>query len=505
MRNIITVCETFRLRVRFSSICGVIGESDAGNQHNVAMRFVRGLSLLDIVLILVALTATWQKMSWEAVGRITLVDILQLVFLTLFVLDRVVRKDGRLSPAAVVTLGFVLMLVSVHLAGFLGLDTTQAVDQWTKGVLKWGIFALFLVCAITHIARRGQRLWWYAGSAFVLGVVISAAYGLLQTAVRSVTGIELDAIFIKPFFPGARALGANLYGVVSTYDQYGVTSQANVYRLTGFSEDPNHLGVMAAVPLLLLTALIVGARGGFAARHRTLLACLAGILLVATLLTQSRSGLLGIGVGVVMLLCWYRKRFFNKQVIVALVILGAAGLFVASAKTAQLEQLIASRTSTSDRSSQAHVEFYSLVMPVLETSPLFGIGINNFAVYYEFQTGRADFGPHSFYVATLTELGIVGALVWLLFLVWVGSRLRVLLRAGRARSSLGDDDGVLSAVARGLSAGFVATLVGNIFYLTMIFSAFYVILLLILAAPAAFGVERVLARRQVPVSATPAT
>jgi hypothetical protein len=53
----------------------------AGNQHNVAMRLVRGLSLLDVMLVLVALTATWQKMSWEAVGRITLVDILQLLFL----------------------------------------------------------------------------------------------------------------------------------------------------------------------------------------------------------------------------------------------------------------------------------------------------------------------------------------------------------------------------------------------------------------------------------------
>ena len=311
---------------------------------------------------------------------------------------------------------------------------------------------------------------------------------------------------VRPRRPsGARRLGANFYGVVSTYDQYGVTSQDNVYRLTGISEDPNHLGVMAAVPLLLLTALIVGARGGFPARHRSLLACLAGILLLATLLTQSRSGLLGIGVGVVMLVCWYRKRFFNRQVLVALAILAAAGLFVASTKTAQLEQVIASRISTGDRSSQAHVEFYSLVMPVLESAPLFGIGINNFAVYYEFQTGRADFGPHSFYVATLTELGIVGALVWLVFLLWVGSRLRVLLRTGRARSSLGTDDGVLRAVACGLAAGFVATLVSNTFYLTMIFSAYYVVLVLILAAPAAFGVERVLARRQAPVRATPAT
>ena len=57
----------------------------------------------------------------------------------------------------------------------------------------------------------------------------------------------------------------------------------------------------------------------------------------------------------------------------------------------------------------------------------------------------------------------------------------------------------------GLAAGFVATLVGNIFYLTMIFSAFYVILLLIIAAPAAFGIERVLARREAAVRATPAT
>ncbi len=320
-------------------------------------------------------------MSWESVGRVTLVDLLQLLFLALFLLDRVLRRDGRLPPAAIVTLAFVLLLASVHLSGFLGLETTQAVDQWAKGITKWAIFATFLVCAIAHIARRGAWLWWRVTGALTCGITISAAYGLLQTAVRSTTGIELDRIFIAPLFPGARSLGANLYGVVSTYDQYGVTSQANVYRLTGFSEDPNHLGVMTAVPLLLLTALIVGARSGFAARHRTPLALVAGVLLIATLLTQSRSGLLGLSVGVVMLICWYRKRFFNRYVVTTLIILGAAGLIVTSAKTAQVEQLIASRTSTGDRSSQAHVEFYSLVVPILESSPLFGIGVNNFAVW----------------------------------------------------------------------------------------------------------------------------
>ncbi len=465
------------------------------------MRHLRGLTLLDGALLLVALTATWQKMSWEVAGRITLVDLLQIAFIGLFLLDRLLRRDARFAPASAVTLGFVLLLFSVHLAGYLGLETTQAVAQWTKGIVKWGIFAAFLICAVAHVARRGERLWWLVAGAFTAGVTASAAYGLVQTAVRQATGVELDRLLLAPFFPGARRLGANLYGVVSTYDQYGVTGKAEVFRLTGFSEDPNHLGVMIAVPLLLLVALIVGARRGWAADHRTLLTAAAGVLFVAALLTQSRSGLLGIGVGVLMLVAWYRRRFFNRHVTLALVVLAAIGLIAGAGRTAQIQQVLESRLSTGDRSSQAHVEFYELVVPVLETSPLFGIGVNNFAVYYQFQTGRADFGPHSFYVATLTEMGLIGALAWLAFLVWVGSRLRVLLRAGRARSALEDDGGLLSAAARGLTAGFVATLVGNIFYLTMIFSAFYVILLLAIAAPAAFGVERILARRAAPAPA----
>jgi hypothetical protein len=61
------------------------------------VRHLRGLSLLDGVLLLVGLTATWQKMSWNAVGRVTLVDLLQLLFIGLFVLDRIVRSASCCS------------------------------------------------------------------------------------------------------------------------------------------------------------------------------------------------------------------------------------------------------------------------------------------------------------------------------------------------------------------------------------------------------------------------
>ena len=62
---------------------------------------------------------------------------------------------------------------------------------------------------------------------------------------------------------------------------------------------------------------------------------------------------------------------------------------------------------------------YSFVPDVLSTNPFLGLGLNNFAVYYEFVTGRPDFGPHSFYVATIVETGIVGAPLFAVFVVWL--------------------------------------------------------------------------------------
>jgi O-antigen ligase len=90
------------------------------------------------------------------------------------------------------------------------------------------------------------------------------------------------------------------------------------------------------------------------------------------------------------------------------------------------------------------------------------MGFNTFAVFYEFVTGKVDFGPHSFWVATLVETGVVGLCVYLVYFS------HLVLCANTMRRSPGD------AAAR-LGAGFVAALAGtaaaNFFYLTMQFSS----------------------------------
>ena len=112
---------------------------------------------------------------------------------------------------------------------------------------------------------------------------------------------------------------------------------------------------------------------------------------------------------------------------------------------------------------------------VLHSHPLFGLGLNNFSVYYEFVTGKTNWGPHSFYVALIVETGLVGAVAVprlppLPLLRGCaprsasGRRLRAPATPRRAR---------VAPLAWGLTAALAGTMAANFFYLTMQFYYFY--------------------------------
>ena len=101
--------------------------------------------------------------------------------------------------------------------------------------------------------------------------------------------------------------------------------------------------------------------------------------------------------------------------------------------------MLRARTNTSRGAASPHFEVYGFIPDVLSTNPFLGLGLNNFAVYYEFVTGRPDFGPHSFYVATLVETGLVGdGALRACSSVWIFRRLGAARRLGRALAAAGD-------------------------------------------------------------------
>ena len=171
-------------------------------------------------------------------------------------------------------------------------------------------------------------------------------------------------------------------------------------------------------------------------------------------------------------------------------LLAAVGALVGQ-RTSFFEGVLRSRTAAGGNSSRVHLEIYELLPPVLDQHPFFGLGLNTFSTFFEFVTGRTNFGPHSYYISLLTETGIIGTAVFGAFIVYLFLRLGVLRAIGRALSAAGDGLAArVSPLAWGMAAALVGTLVANAFYLTLQFHYIFVFAMLIAAAPTVFSRSR---------------
>jgi O-antigen ligase len=400
--------------------------------------------------------------------------VLAILFLLGFSLDRAARSDGRVPRSVLVAACFLGAFLLVYLIGFFNLDTHQALAQFAKGMVKFLIHFLFLLAGLAYVARRGERYFWRTLGWFVAGMTVNAAYGVLQLlAARA--GTNLDAHFLQPLTGGASAI--NVYGAVNG---------SSVYRPNALTGDPNHLGIMLDIPILVLLPIYLRLERGH--RWKNWLAALVGFLFLVELATLSRSGLLGLTLGLLVLAVPYRRFVFSRELLVPLAGVAIVVAYVVRTRLHYFEVVVRSRIQTGGKSTSAHFGVYDFVPQVLHLHPLFGLGLNNFSVYYEFVTGKTNWGPHSFYVALIVETGLVGTVLFAAFLWWIFRRLRAARAIGRTLAAARDPLAArVRPLAWGLTAALVATMAANAFYLTMSFYYFYVFAALCLAVPVVFA------------------
>jgi hypothetical protein len=417
--------------------------------------------------------STFEKVHWSFAGQIGINDITTILFLLAFLASEYEREEPFPRTSAIV-LAFFAAFALVYLAGFWDLETKQGLTQFVKGMVKFAIHWSFMVAAIAFLVRRGPAFYWRALGWFTIGFVANALYGMLQLA-AAVTGHNLDHLVLGPLTGGA-----------SSIDIFGTINGQSIYRVNALTGDPNHLGVMLDIPLLVLTPVYLR----LPRRHRLKwpLAGALAFLLLVELATFSRSGWFGLGVGALILVLPYRRFLFSRQLLYPLGALALVLLVVLVTHQHYYSTFLGQRFSTGGKSTAAHFAVYSFIGSVLHMHPLLGLGENNFAVYYQFITGKANFGAHSYWVSVIVESGLLGLLVWIVFLRYAFIRLLAGRRLGRLLERLGDEEGPrVRPLAYGLTAALVATIAANFFYLTMQFYYFYAFLVFALALPLVFG------------------
>ena len=426
-----------------------------------ASRVTGGLLLATLFCI------SFEKVHWNVAGSLGLADILTVGFLLSFVLT----SRAPVPRTTVIVLGFFAAFLLVYLLGFFNLETKQGLDQFTKGMVKFVLHFLFLAASVSYLAQRGRGFYLRSLGWFTAGLLANCVYGVLQLLAAK-AGHNLDKTVLSPLTGGASSI--NVYGSV------GGTS---VYRPNALTGDPNHLGIMLIVPLLVLLPLYLRLERGH--RLRMPLAVALGFMLVVLLATLSRSGALGLGVGLLVLALPYRRFVWTRALLVPLTGVALLLAYVLYSRWHYFSVVLRSRVQTGGASSSAHFAVYDFIPQIVHSHPLLGLGLNNFSVYYEFVTGKTNWGPHSFWVALVVETGLVGLLLFVVFLRYVYVRLRAARLLGRLLT--GADARRVRPLAWGMTAALTGTIAANFFYLTMQFYYFYALLALALALPLVFA------------------
>jgi O-antigen ligase len=427
-------------------------------------RIVTGLFFASLFV------ATFEKVHWGSTGAVGINDIATILFLIAYV----VTERRPFPRTSAIVLGFFAAFALVYLGGYWNIETKQGLDQFAKGMVKFVIHWAFVVAAIGYLAQRGERFFWRALGWFTVGFVANAVYGILELG-SALAGHNLDNLVLSPLTGGA-----------SKINVFGAIGGQNIYRVNALTGDPNHFGVMLVIPLLMLTPVYLRLQRGH--RLKLLLAVVLAFLLLVDIATLSRSGGVGLIVGALVLVVPYRRFFRTRQFLVPLGALAVLLLGVLYTHKHFFSVLLRERVSTQGSSANAHFAVYGFIGDVLHMHPLLGLGDNNFSVYYEFVTGKTNFGAHSYWVAVIVESGLLGLLLWIVFLRYVFVRLRAARLLGRVLDRLGDAQGPhVRPLAYGMTAALIGTIAANFFYLTMQFYYFYAFLAFALALPAVFG------------------
>jgi len=411
--------------------------------------------------------STFEKIHWNFSSALDLSDVLTVLFLAAFALT----YRGGMPKTAGIVLGFMAAFLVVYLLGFFNIQTQQGLDQFTKGMVKFVLHFLFMAAGLTFLSGRGSRYYWRAVGWFCGGILFNCAYGILQL-LSAKAGHNLDTTVLKPLTGGASSI--NIYGQVGGQ---------SVFRPNAMTGDPNHLGIFLDVPLLVLLPVYLRLQRGHPWKRR--LAWALAFMFLVQLATLSRSGLRGLGVGLLVLAVPYRRFVFSRALLYPLAGIGVVLAYVLYSRWHYFSVVLRSRVQTHGASSSAHFAVYHYIPSVLHANPLLGFGLNTFSVYYQFVTGKTNWGPHSFWVALIVETGLVGLVLFCVFLRYVFLR----LRAARLLGRLDPQSGVLP-LAWGLTAALAGTMAANFFYLTMSFYYFYALLALALALPLAFARRR---------------
>ncbi len=342
----------------------------------------------------------------------------------------------------VIDLVAIVAVGAVVLARTLRPSETPLPFPW---VLGWGV-ALCALGALSLTSALDQTL------ATDQLIVVVASFALACAVVAVCEHMQDVRILVAVFLAVGCVMSIAAFTTTTSVTNYGTVVQT---RSVGFFQDPNELGSLAA--MLLVVALGVTLSG--LPRWYRMLGTVAAVLATAALaLSLSRGAWLGAGAGIVALAILIPKawRVLAAVAVVGLLLGLTLGAFNSDPTTVEvLSSRFGQILHPIGNPYDQRTEIWKEAEREIAARPWLGYGPNNFAVASARSGSEAltvgAVHAHNVLLTVGAELGLpaVGVLIaFTLALGWAAWRTRQALRGSRARGDGGRPCGGLVRVAR---------------------------------------------------------
>jgi len=377
----------------------------------VLMDVTLGFVLFTVLSFLDVLSGNSSFSGTKVIGLVLFVS-----WLARLAIRRGSDLGAFISENPAVTFSLVAML------GWCALSFAWAESPSTalSGASRYALDMMLLPIAFAAVRERKHVIW--VVSAFVIGALISSAYG-----------------FIHP--------------TAATSGDYG--------RATGLNGDANAEATVLAAALPLLVALMGVHRPS--ARFRVA-ALLGVVILFAGLVdTLSREGLISLAAVLVVAVIFGGRWRRQAAALLVIGITATAGYYFVLAPLASRQRVTSS--DTSGRSS-----IWKIAVRVFKAHPVLGVGTDNFILVegkYLNQPGSIPSAlyivnqpkvTHDMFLEALVDLGIPGLVTMLAVL---GCLLAAVVRAARIFERIGNDQ--MELISRAVLLALVAVLTSDVF------------------------------------------
>jgi putative inorganic carbon (hco3(-)) transporter len=265
----------------------------------------------------------------------------------------------------------------------------------------------------------------------LLGLALVSSVGArdpstaLSTTIRYASFIVLYAVVTQMV---DRRLQRRIVWVLTASASVAVWMALSNY-ISGFSAsatlsygEPNDLALMLAATLPLTFWLLITQR-----RARTLVVALIGLMAAAILLTFSRGALVGLGAG----LTWHaivERRHIPALLGGVLVALLAAMLVVRN-DPSKFDLSLRAKSRVAEQNVETRLDLWEGAANLAAAHPVIGVGPGNFRLHYAQSTGSpvgtTTLVVHNAYLEAAAEMGVLGGVILMLYLIIVMARIRV--------------------------------------------------------------------------------